>query len=104
MAWITLIMAGFFEMLGVLSINKLQHDRNWQAVAILILAFSTSFCLLAHAMTTLPMGTSYAIWTGMGTVGSTVIGMVYYGESRDWRRVLFIAIILSATIGLKIIS
>ena len=50
------------------------------------------------------MGTGYAIWTGIGVVGGTFVGMVFYGESRDWRRPAFIALILFSTIGLKLVS
>jgi paired small multidrug resistance pump len=50
------------------------------------------------------MGTAYAIWTGIGTVGGALIGMLFFGESKDWRRILFIAMVLGAVIGLKVIS
>ncbi|CAM5210121.1 Paired small multidrug resistance pump OS=Ureibacillus acetophenoni OX=614649 GN=SAMN05877842_11589 PE=3 SV=1 [Ureibacillus acetophenoni] len=55
-------------------------------------------------MNTIPMGTAYAIRTGIGVVGGTIVGMLFYGESKDWKRILFIALILISAIGLKIVS
>lgn len=104
MAWVSLILAGLFEMFGVAMINKMHKDRNWQSLALLIAGFGASFLFLAYAMKTLPMGTTYAIWTGIGASGGAILGMYLYGESKDWRRVFFIAMVLGAAIGLKLIS
>ncbi|KXY29707.1 transporter [Bacillus cereus] len=104
MAWISLILAGLFEMFGVAMINKLHKDQNWQSLALLILGFGLSFIFLAYAMETLPMGTAYAIWTGIGASGGAILGMVFYGESKDWRRLIFIGMVLGAAIGLKLVS
>lgn len=103
MAWFALIAAGLCEMMGVFMIGKMYQDKNWKPAAFMVLFFTLSFILLAIAMKTLPMGTAYAIWTGIGAAGGAILGMVVYGESKDWRRILFIAMILSATIGLKLI-
>lgn len=104
MAWASLLVAGLFEVFGVLMINKLHKDRSWQSLVLLILGFGASFLFLAHAMETLPMGTAYAVWTGIGASGGAILGMVLYGESKDWKRVIFITMILGAAIGLKLIS
>ncbi len=104
MAWVSLIFAGLFEMGGVVMINKLHKDRNWQSLVLLVLAFGASFLFLANAMKTLPMGTAYAVWTGIGASGGAVLGMFFYGESKDWRRIVFIAMVLGAAIGLKLVS
>lgn len=104
MAWISLILAGLCEMFGVVMINKLHNDRNWQSLVLLILGFGASFLFLAYSMETLLMGTAYAIWTGIGASGGAILGMLLYGESRDWRRLVFIGMVLSAAIGLKLVS
>ncbi|WP_342507819.1 multidrug efflux SMR transporter [Sporosarcina sp. FSL K6-2383] len=104
MAWVSLIVAGLFEMFGVLMINKLHNDRNWQSVLFLILGFGASFMFLAYAMKTLPMGTAYAIWTGIGASGGAILGMIFYGESKEWKRIIFIAMVLGAVVGLKLVS
>lgn len=104
MAWISLIVAGLFEMSGVLMINKLHKDRDWQSLILLILGFSASFLFLAIAMKTLPMGTVYAIWTGIGASGGAILGMILYGEPKDWKRIFFITMVLGAAVGLKLVS
>ncbi|WP_042147288.1 multidrug efflux SMR transporter [Paucisalibacillus sp. EB02] len=104
MAWISLILAGLCEMIGVTMINKLHKDRNWQSIVLVILAFGASFIFLAYSMETLPMGTAYAIWTGIGASGGAILGMILYGESKDWRRLIFIGMVLGAAVGLKLVS
>ncbi|RDW17215.1 DMT family transporter [Oceanobacillus chungangensis] len=104
MAWASLVIAGLFEMFGVSMINKLHRDRNLQSVVLLIIGFGASFLFLAYAMKSLPMGTAYAIWTGIGASGGAILGMILYGESKDWKRLVFIAMVLGAAIGLKLVS
>ncbi|KKI91055.1 transporter [Bacillus sp. SA1-12] len=104
MAWISLILAGLFEMIGVVMISKLHKDRNWKSFVLLVLGFGASFIFLSYAMKTLPMGTAYAIWTGIGASGGAILGMFLYGESKDWKRLIFIAMVLSAAVGLKLVS
>ncbi|MEH7086408.1 multidrug efflux SMR transporter [Neobacillus drentensis] len=104
MAWMYLILAGAFEVVGVTGMNKVVKDKNLQSYMILFIGFIFSFSFLGLAMKTLPAGISYAVWTGIGTVGGTIIGMLFYGEAKDWRRILFIALILVAVIGLKMTS
>ncbi|MDQ1143905.1 paired small multidrug resistance pump [Bacillus sp. SORGH_AS 510] len=104
MAWISLVLAGLCEMFGVVMINKLNKSRNWKSLALLILGFGASFLFLSYSMETLPMGTAYAIWTGIGASGGSILGMFLYGESKDWKRLIFIAMVLGAAIGLKLVS
>ena len=104
MAWISLIIAGLFEMFGVVMINKLHQDRSWKSLLLLFLGFGGSFLFLSFAMKTIHMGTAYAIWTGIGASGGAILGMLFYGESKDWKRLVFIAMVLSAVIGLKLVS
>ncbi|MFJ7724902.1 DMT family transporter [Neobacillus sp. NPDC097160] len=104
MAWIYLILAGGFEVVGVTGMNKVVKYKNVQSYLILFIGFILSFSFLGQAMKTLPMGLSYAVWTGIGTIGGTIVGMLFYGESKDWKRILFIAMILAAVMGLKLTS
>lgn len=104
MSWLFLIVAGIFEMLGVGSINRLNQKKDKQSLALLMLTFGGSFLFLFLAMKSLPMGVSYAIWTGIGAAGGAILGMIFYGESKDWRRLIFIGIILFSVIGLKLIG
>jgi paired small multidrug resistance pump len=104
MSWVFLILAGLFEMTGVTMINSWHKKRNWQSLFLLLGGFGASFIFLALAMKELPMGTAYAVWTGIGAAGGAVLGMILYGEPKDAKRIFFIAMVLSAAIGLKLVS
>ncbi|WP_284699717.1 DMT family transporter [Planococcus beigongshangi] len=104
MAWISLVIAGLFEMAGVAMINKWHHDRKWLSMAMMLAGFAFSFIFLSIAMETLPMGTAYAVWTGIGASGGAIIGMLFYNEDKDWKRILFIAMVLGSAVGLKMVS
>lgn len=104
MIWIALIFAGLLETAGVTMIHYWNTYKNWQSMTALIISFTGSFFLLSIALNKLPMGTAYAIWTGIGTVGSTLIGMLFFGESTDWKRITLILLILLSAIGLKLTS
>ncbi|GAB3067775.1 DMT family transporter [Salinicoccus sesuvii] len=104
MAWISLFLAGLFEICGVLSINKLHKDKSIFSLFLLLMCFGLSFLFLAIALEVLPMGTAYAIWTGIGASGGALLGMVFFEESKDWKRIVFILLIVCAVVGLKLIS
>lgn len=104
MDWLFLIIAGIFEMMGVAMINKLHKDRDWQALALLFTGFGLSFVFLALAMKTLPMGTAYAVWTGIGASGGTILGMLLYGEPRNLSRIISITVVLGSAVGLKLLG
>ncbi|MGN7764428.1 DMT family transporter [Paenibacillus sp. 22594] len=104
MDWLMLIAAGCCEMLGVAMLGKLQRDRDFLTLFLFVLGFGGSLLLLSQAMNTLPMGTAYAVWTGIGASGGAVLGMVFYGEGRGLRRIICIVMILGAAAGLKLIG
>lgn len=104
MDWFLLIAAGIFEMVGVAMINKFHKDRDWKALTLLLTGFSLSFIFLTLAMKTLPMGTAYAVWTGIGASGGTILGMLLYGEPRNLSRIISITVVLGSAIGLKLIG
>lgn len=104
MNWFFLILAGCFEVVGVMGITKVNQSPGVKSYLILIGGFALSFVFLAVAMKTIAMGTAYAVWTGIGTVGSALIGMLLYGEPKNKRRILFIAIIIISVIALKMVG
>lgn len=104
MAWLILMMAGLFETFAAAMINQLSVKRNWQTVLLIILGLGGGLALLSYSLQTIPMGTGYAIWTGISVIGSSLVGMFYFDESKSWKRVLFITLILCSAIGLKLIS
>ena len=104
MAWLTLVCAGLCEVFGVLAIQRLTKKRSVINYILLAAGFGTSFLLLSYSMRHISMGTAYAIWTGIGTAGSTLLGMFVFGEPKEWKRVFFIALIVSSVIGLKLVA
>src|SRR5690625_1344296 len=104
MAWFTLILAGLLETYGVAMINQLTVKHDLRTITLLILGFGSSLALLSYSLRFIPMGTGYAIWTGIGVVGGALIGMIFFDESRDWKRMIFIVIVLCSAIGLKLVG
>jgi paired small multidrug resistance pump len=104
MAWLSLILAGLCEMSGVAMINQWNKRRNWTSLILLFFSFGASFIFLTIAMKSISMGTAYAVWTGIGASGGAVLGMLFYGEPKDWKRIIFIVMIIIAAVGLKYVS
>ncbi|MED4583326.1 multidrug efflux SMR transporter [Brevibacillus choshinensis] len=104
MTWISLILAGCFEVVGVMGITQVNQKPSLRSYAVLIGGFTLSFVLLTIAMKEIAMGTAYAVWTGIGTVGSALIGMLVYGEPRDTLRIACIALVIVSVAGLKLIA
>ena len=104
MAWIYLIIAGLLEIgwaIGMKYTNG--FSRLWPSVAT-IACMIVSFALLANALKTIPVGTGYAVWTGIGAAGTAIIGMLLLGESREVARILCIVMILAGVVGLKVFA
>ncbi|MCA0972479.1 multidrug efflux SMR transporter [Halobacillus litoralis] len=104
MAWVFLLLAGGSEVIGVTGLNLINRHKNLVSVSVFLLGMISSFTFLSFAMQSLPMGTAYAIWTGIGTVGSGLMGILFFGETKHWLRLVFMAMVISAAIGLKLIN
>ncbi|WP_269669125.1 DMT family transporter [Staphylococcus gallinarum] len=104
MMWIILVFAGIFEMLGINFLNAYVSYRKKVNLLMMCVTFILSFILLSVSMSELPMSTAYAVWTGIGAVGGTLLGMIFYKESKDIKRILCIVVILASTVGLKLLS
>lgn len=102
MAWIVLFIAGLLEVVWAVGL-KYTHgfSRLWPSV-ITIIAMVVSMALLAWAMKTLPTGTAYAVWTGIGAVGAAITGILLLGESANLMRLASLALIVIGIIGLKL--
>ncbi|RST97586.1 QacE family quaternary ammonium compound efflux SMR transporter [Vagococcus salmoninarum] len=103
MDWLALVGAGLMEVLGIWNIKRIA-EGNKRAILLSFFTMGSSLGMLSYALQTIPMGTGYGIWTGIGTVGTALLGIVMYQESTDRRRLLCIALILASTIALKIIG
>ncbi|MCA2499651.1 multidrug efflux SMR transporter [Staphylococcus xylosus] len=104
MAWFILFIAGLLEVIGVIILNEIARTKKKWLVVLLAVAFICSFSTLKVAMNDIPMGTAYAIWSGIGTGGGTLVGILIYNESRSVKRIFFIALIILSIVGLKIIN
>jgi quaternary ammonium compound-resistance protein SugE len=104
MPWLYLILAGVFEIVWVVSLKyTVGFTRLWPSL-LTIFTGATSLVLLAQAVKTLPIGTAYAVWTSVGTVGAALLGMLLFGEPRDWPRLMCLALIVIGVVGLKYLS
>lgn len=102
MAWILLFSAGIAEIIFALSLKYNEgFTRLWPSV-ITAVSGLCSFYLLMLAIKTLPLGTAYAVWTGMGAVGVAVLGIVLFRESADVCRLMSISLVILGIIGLKL--
>lgn len=104
MNWIVLILAGFFEVAFAFSLGKAKEtsgsEMYWWYGAFLI-ALTISMVLLVRATQTLPIGTAYAVWTGIGAVGTVLIGIFVFKEPTNFWRIFFIITLVASIIGLK---
>ena len=104
MEWVCLVVAGLFECGWAIGLKYTDGVSKIVPLVLTIVSMGMSVWLLAVAMKTIPVGTAYAIWTGIGAVGVAVMGMVLFGESRDILRMVCLLLILSGIVGLKLVS
>ena len=107
MAWIFLIVGGLFEVGFTTCLNAAKHSTGtavtlWYGGFVASLALSMIFLMLATK--TLPMGTAYAVWTGIGAVGTALIGIYFFKEPADFWRVFFIFTLIASILGLKYVT
>ncbi|HLQ73157.1 MAG TPA: multidrug efflux SMR transporter [Bacillota bacterium] len=104
MAWVVLVIAGLFETYAVAMINQFSVRRHWQTLILIVFGLGMALGLLSYSLQTIPMGTGYAIWTGISVVGSSLVGILYFNEEKSWQRILLITIILCSALGLKLVT
>lgn len=101
MAWIWLVVAGVLEVVWAVTLKHSNGlTRFWPTVATFA-GMGASFFLLALAMKRLPLGTAYAVWTGIGAVGAAILGILLFGEPASPARIACIALIVAGIVGLK---
>ena len=104
MPWLILLVAGLLEVGWAVGLKYTDgFTRLWPSLATLV-ALIASVLLLAVAVRHLPLGTAYAVWTGIGTVGTVIVGIAVFGESASALRLLCLAAIVGGIIGLKLVS
>jgi Membrane transporters of cations and cationic drugs len=101
MSWFLLIVAGLFEIVWATGLKfTAGFTRPWPT-AVTLVALVASFCLLGLSAKSLPIGTAYAVWTGIGAIGTAICGILLFGEAATAFRLLCIGLILLGVIGLK---
>jgi quaternary ammonium compound-resistance protein SugE len=104
MAWVVLLVAGLFEVGWAACLKYAKgFTLPWPSFGFAVFMFASVY-LLGVALKSLPLGTAYTVWTGIGAVGTVVVGILLLGEPADWRRLACIALILVGIVGLKLVS
>jgi quaternary ammonium compound-resistance protein SugE len=104
MAWLYLVLAGLSEIGWAVGLKYTQGFTRLVPSVLTIISMIVSLALLGLALRNLPLGTAYAIWTGIGTVGTAIFGIMVLGESASALRIACIALIVSGIVGLKLVS
>jgi len=104
MAWIVLFIAGLFEVAWAIGLKYSNgFTKLWPSV-FTIVTMITSMGLLSFSVKSLPIGTAYAIWTGIGAVGTAILGIILFNEPKEFLRIFFIVLIIAGIAGLKFYS
>jgi quaternary ammonium compound-resistance protein SugE len=104
MAWIVLVVAGLLEVAWAIGLKTTDgFTRPWPTVWT-VAAMIASIVLLEWAMRTLPVGTAYAVWTGIGAVGTVILGIVLFGEAATLPRLACVGLIVAGIVGLKLVT
>jgi len=104
MSWLILVIAGLLEVVWAVGLKYTHGFTRLTPSVITVVAMILSMALLSWAMKTLPVGTAYAVWTGIGAVGAAITGIVLLGESASLARILSLCLIVAGILGLKLSS
>jgi quaternary ammonium compound-resistance protein SugE len=104
MAWTLLLIAGLLEIVWAIGLKYTRGFTQLWPTLVTLVAMAASVIFLALALREIPVGTGYAVWTGIGAVGAAVLGIVLFGEALDAPRLLCIALIVAGIVGLKLTS
>ena len=104
MAWFWLILGGLFEVGFTTSLRFVDGFKNLPWTLAFLVSVGISMALLEYAARTIPMGTAYAVWGGIGAVGTVLVGIAFFGEPASLVRALLILVIVAAIAGLRLVS
>ena len=102
--WTALIIAGLFEVGFTSSLNLSENFSRGRYVVLFLITVTCSLAFLSRAMTTIPMGTAYAAWTGIGAVGTALVGIFFFKDPATFWRVFFLVLLIGSIVGLKVVS
>lgn len=104
MAWVYLVIAGLFEVAFTTSLKFSNNFSNMKWSVAFFISIYLSFHFLNQAIQKIPLGTAYAVWTGIGAVGTAIVGIFLFQEPSDFWRLFFIMLLIGSIIGLKLVS
>jgi len=104
MAWLLLVVAGLLEIVWAIALKYTDGFTRWLPSVLTVVAAALSFVLLSLAMRHLPVGTAYAVWVGVGTLGVAAIGIALLGESASPARLVCLLLVLTGIIGLRLVE
>lgn len=102
MPWVMLVIAGLLEVVWALMLKKSEGLSKPVPTVIFFISLALSLFLLSQAVKSVPVGTAYAVWTGVGVAGTAILGMLLLGESRDMLKLVSIVLIVGGIIGLRL--
>ncbi|QND68742.1 multidrug efflux SMR transporter [Mesorhizobium loti] len=102
MAWLLLVLSGLLDVAWALATKKADGYANWGWTALSLVLLGASVFTLGKALSALPLGMAYVVWTGIGAVGSVLVGTLVFQEVLDFQRMAFIAIVVVGIIGLNL--
>lgn len=103
-SWLILIIAGLFEVCWAIGLKQSNGFKSIGWTIFTIVTLIISMGMLSFALKELPVGTGYAVWTGIGAVGTAILGMVLFKESTEFWRIFFIGLIVIGIVGLKFVT
>jgi quaternary ammonium compound-resistance protein SugE len=103
-AWGILLIAGLCEIAWAIGLKYTEGFSRLMPSVLTLAAMTVSILLLGWSLKTLPVGTAYAVWTGVGAVGTAILGMLLFGESREVARLVCIGLIVAGILGLKLVT
>lgn len=103
MAWAALVLGGLFEVGFTTALRHVDGFRNWPWVLAFLISVSLSMGLLEYASRSIPLGTAYAVWVGIGAAGTAAVGILAYHEASSLPRLLLIAALVACIAGLKLL-
>lgn len=104
MAWLNLIIAGLFEISWAVGMKYTSGFTKFLPTTLVVVAMLLSLYFLNQAVKTIPLGTAYAVWTGIGIAGTAILGMILFDEPVKLLRIFFISLIMISIIGLKVVT
>ncbi|ODN42440.1 DMT family transporter [Piscirickettsia litoralis] len=101
-AWGFLFLGGLLEIAGITCLKLSNGFKRPVPTVLMFIEMGLSLYLLSHVFGVIPVGTAYAVWTGIGAAGIAIVGMLYFKESKDWPRLVCIGLIILGVVGLKL--